>query len=160
MNPYASFLGTRDPRQVISSTAAQLSETLDSLGEARAGQSPAPGKWSVREIVCHLADCEIVFAFRLRQTLAEPHHVIQPFDQDLWAKNYGAYDAPSALAVFATVRNFNVELIASLPPEAFAKPVSHPERGTMTFQAIIETMGGHDLNHLGQIERIAALPVN
>jgi hypothetical protein len=53
-----------------------------------------------------------------------------------------------------------VELIASLPPEAFAKPVSHPERGTMTFQAIVETMGGHDLNHLGQIERIAALPLN
>jgi hypothetical protein len=160
MNPYASFLGTRDPRQVISSTAAQLSETLDSLGEARAGQSPAPGKWSVREIICHLADCEIVFAFRLRQTLAEPHHVIQPFDQDLWAQNYAAYDAPSALAVFTAVRKFNVQLIASLPPEAFAKPVSHPERGAMTFQAIVETMGGHDLNHLGQIEKISALPLN
>src|SRR5271170_934519 len=100
MNPYASFLGSRDPRQVIASTPARLGELLNALG-ARASQSPAPGKWSAREILCHLADCEIVFAFRLRQTLAEPHHVIQPFDQDIWAQNYGAYDAQSALAVFA-----------------------------------------------------------
>ncbi len=160
MNPYASFLGPRDPREVIASTAGRLRELLDSLGESRADQSPAPGKWSVREILCHLADCEIVFAFRYRQTLAEPHHVIQPFDQDLWARNYAAYDAQSALAVFTAVRDFNLKLIESLPPEAFSKPVSHPERGTMTFQSIIETMGGHDLNHLGQIERIAALSVN
>jgi hypothetical protein len=157
MNPYASFLGTREPLEVISSTAARLRQTLDSLGDVRADQSPAPGKWSVREILCHLADCEIVFAFRLRQTLAEPHHIIQPFDQDLWARNYAVYEAASALAVFSAVRDFNVKLIASLPPDAFSKPVSHPERGTMTFQSIVETMGGHDLNHLGQIEGIAAV---
>jgi hypothetical protein len=160
MNPYASFLGPRDPREVIGSTAGRLRELLDSLGESRADRSPAPGKWSVREILCHLADCEIVFAFRYRQTLAEPHHIIQPFDQDLWAKNYAPYDAQSALAVFTAVRNFNLKLIESLPPEAFSKSVTHPERGTMTFQSIVETMGGHDLNHLGQIERIAALSVN
>ena len=154
MNPYASFLGSRDPRQVIASTPARLGELLNSLG-ARASQNPAPGKWSAREILCHLADCEIVFAFRLRQTLAEPHHVIQPFDQDLWANNYAAYDAASALAVFTAVRHFNELLIASLPPAAFSKPVSHPERGTMTFETIVETMGGHDLNHLAQIEKIA-----
>jgi hypothetical protein len=157
VNPYASFLGPRDPRQVISSTPARLRELLDSLGPDGAGKSPAPGKWSAREILCHLADCEIVFAFRLRQTLAEPHHIIQPFDQDVWAKNYSAYDAASALAVFTSVRDFNVKLIASLPPDAFSKPVSHPERGAMTFETLVETMGGHDLNHIGQIERLAAL---
>lgn len=157
MNPYASSLGTRDPLQTISSTAARLRELLDSLGPARADKPPAAGKWSAREILCHLADCEIVFAYRLRQTLAEPHHVIQPFDQDLWATNYAAYNAESALAVFTAVRDFNVKLIASLPADAYSKPVSHPERGTMTFQTIVETMGGHDLNHIGQIEKIAAL---
>jgi hypothetical protein len=157
MNPYDSFLGSRESRQVIASTAGRLQELFDSLGTDRAGKSPAPGKWSAREILCHLADCEIVFAFRLRQTLAEPHHVIQPFDQDLWARNYAAYDVPSALAAFTAVRNFNVLLIASLPADAFSKPVTHPERGSMTFQSIVETMGGHDLNHLGQIEKIAAV---
>jgi hypothetical protein len=156
VNPYASFLGTRDPRQVIASTPVRLRESLDSLGE-RANKPPAPGKWSAREVLCHLADCEIVFAYRLRQTLAEPHHVIQPFDQDVWARNYAAYDAPSALAVFTAVRDFNTKLIASLPPHAFSTPVSHPERGTMTFQTIVETMGGHDLNHIAQIEKIIAI---
>jgi hypothetical protein len=157
VNPYASFLGPRDPQQVIASTPARLREFLDSLGDSRVNQSPAPEKWSVREILCHLADCEIVFAYRLRQTLAEPHHMIQPFDQDLWARNYTAYDAQSALAVFTAVRDFNTKLIASLPSEAFSKSVSHPERGTMTFQTIVETMGGHDLNHIAQIEKIGAI---
>jgi DinB superfamily len=155
VNPYASFLGARDPHQVIAATPARLCELLDLVADA--SKSPAPGKWSVREILCHLADCEIVFAYRLRQTLAEPHHVIQPFDQDTWAANYSAYDAPSALAVFTAVRNFNVKLIASLPPGAFSKPATHPERGTMTFRTIVETMGGHDLNHIAQIEKIAAI---
>jgi hypothetical protein len=157
VNPYASFLGTHDPRQVIASTPARLGKLLDSLGPDGAEKSPAPGKWSAREVLCHLADCEIVFAYRLRQTLAEPHHIIQPFDQDVWAKNYAAYDVQSAFAVFTAVRDFNVKLIASLPPEASSKPVSHPERGTMTFETIVETMGGHDLNHLGQIERLASV---
>jgi hypothetical protein len=157
MNPYASFLGPRDSRQVIASTPTRLCEILGSLGVEGTEKAPAPGKWSAREILCHLADCEVVFAFRLRQTLAEPHHVIQPFDQDVWAQHYAAYDAQTALDVFTAVRNFNVRLIESLPPEAFSKPVSHPERGTMTFGAIVETMGGHDLNHLGQIEKIAAV---
>lgn len=156
MNPYASFLGPRDPRQVIAATPARLTELLNSLGPDGTGKSPAPGKWSPREILCHLADCEIVFAYRIRQTLAEPHHIIQPFDQDVWAANYAAYDAQSALAVFTAVRNFNVKLIASLPADAFSKPVSHPERGAMTLETIVETMGGHDLNHLAQIEKIAA----
>jgi hypothetical protein len=127
------------------------------MGDAGANRSPAPGKWSVREILCHLADCEIVFAYRLRQTLAEPHHVIQPFDQDAWAQTYAAYDAQSALAVFTAVRNYNVKLIASLAPEALSKPVTHPERGTMTFESIVETMGGHDLNHIVQIEKISSI---
>jgi len=154
VNPYASYLGARDPRQVIAITPTQVRDILHKVGEQYANVPPAPGKWSLREIVCHLADCEIAFAFRLRQTLAEPHHVLQPFDQDLWARHYSAYDSATALDAFTALRRMNVQLIDSLPPEAFLKPVTHPERGPMTFQTIVETMGGHDLNHLGQIEKI------
>jgi hypothetical protein len=106
--------------------------------------------------MCHLADCEIVFAYRLRQTLAEDHHVIQPFDQDKWAAPYKAYDLASAQALFTSVRNWNLALIRSLAPSALAKPVTHPERGSMTFQVVVETMAGHDVNHIRQIEAIAA----
>ena len=118
-------------------------------------RSTAPGKWSAREILCHLADCEIAFGFRLRQALAEDDHVIQPFDQEKWAKPYAAYDSEAALATFTALRRWNIALVRSLPQQAMSKPVSHPERGQMIFRTIIETMAGHDLNHLQQLEKIA-----
>jgi len=154
-NPYASYLGTANPLEVIGLTAGKLAGLAQKLGTERTGKSPAPGKWSPREIFCHLADCEMVFAFRLRQTLAEPQHVIQPFDQDAWAKTYSAYDSQSALALFSALRGWNVALLKSLPKAEHSKTVMHPERGTMTLATIYETMAGHDLNHLLQLEKIA-----
>jgi uncharacterized damage-inducible protein DinB len=155
MNPYASFLGDKNPSDVIGETAREIAAIVGRLSAEEVNRTPAPGKWSIREIVCHLADCEVVFAFRIRQTLAEPHHVIQPFDQDVWAKPYSAYSADAALATFTAVRNWNLALVRSLSSEAFGTPVTHPERGTMTLQTVIGTMGGHDLNHLKQVESIA-----
>jgi hypothetical protein len=156
MNPYASYLGDRDPFEVTAATAAHLASLFEELGAQRVEENPAPGKWSAREIVCHLADCELVFAFRLRQTLAEDHHVVQPFDQEKWASTYSAYDASAALSTFSAIRQWNLALILAVTPEALPKPVTHPERGAMTFQVLIETMAGHDLNHIRQIEAIRA----
>jgi hypothetical protein len=155
-NPYARFLGGRPPREVIDETAGHLKFLLERLGPTRAGESPAPGKWSARQIVCHLADCEIVFAYRLRQALTQEYHVIQPFDQDQWATLYDACDAPTALSVFTAVRNWNVRLITGMSRADLEKKLNHPERGEMNVQVVVETMAGHDLNHLGQIEAIAA----
>jgi uncharacterized damage-inducible protein DinB len=156
MNPYASFLGDRTPQTVIAETADRLRSLLEILGEDGLERRTAPGKWSARQICCHLADCEIAFAFRLRQALAEDHHTIQPFDQDSWSRQYGAYSGREAWVVFAALRKWNVRLIESLPHEALEIRLIHPERGEMTFETVIETMAGHDLNHLGQLERIAA----
>ena len=156
MNPYASFLGGRDPIAVIEATTRTLSEIISRVPAAHLEWRPAPGKWNAREILCHLADTEIVFAFRLRQTLAEPHHVIQPYDQEKWAGTYGGLTSLGALNAFASVREWNVALISTTPLAAMDKPVTHPERGDMTFRVIVETMAGHDINHLQQLERIAA----
>jgi hypothetical protein len=156
MNPYASFLGDRDPIAVIAATAGRLDDLSRQLGPAGLNRSLAPGKWTAREILCHLADCEAVFAVRLRHTLAEDHHVVQPFDQDEWAHPYAAYPAAAALAAFSGLRQWNVLLIQNVPQSAFAKPVSHPERGLESFQILIETMAGHDINHLRQLDAIAA----
>src|SRR5262249_35610451 len=152
LNPYASFLGGRAPLDVIRSTPAALRAHADRIGRDHLRDAPAPGKWSARDILAHLADCEIVFAFRLRQTLAEDGHRIQPFDQNLWSRTYGAADAELALATFSTIRAWNVALAEALPPAAFDRAVVHPERGAMTFRTIVETMGGHDVNHLRQLE--------
>jgi len=156
MNPYAAHLGTRNPREVIAATPRRLAGLAAQIGPL-VSTPPAPGKWSAASILCHLADCEIVFSFRLKQSLAEPYHVIQPFDQDDWAKTYGGMNPAAALETFGTVRRWNIALIDGMSKEDFAKKLTHPERGEMTIQTVIETMGGHDLNHLGQLERIAAM---
>jgi hypothetical protein len=155
MNPYASFLGTSNPVQVIAATPTRLQELASELGPQGVERVPAPGKWNGRQIMCHLADCEVVFAFRLRQALAQENHVIQPFDQDSWAKSYGAYSASDALALFSAARLWNCTLINSLDAEDLARQVTHPERGTMTVRTIVETMAGHDLNHIRQIEKLS-----
>ena len=81
--------------------------------------------------------------------------MIQPFDQEKWAKTYAAYDSAAALATFSSLRNWNVEFIRKVPQNSMSKPVTHPERGEMPFKVIIETMAGHDLNHLQQLQKIA-----
>src|SRR5436189_4783462 len=122
MNPYASHLATRNARDVIASTPLELRRVTDRIGAPRLTTPPAPGKWSARDILCHLADCEIVFAFRMRQTLAEDHHVIQPFDQSLWAKTYGSGDATAALATVAALRAWNLALLKGVTTEQLRKP--------------------------------------
>jgi hypothetical protein len=155
LNPYESFLKGRPVLEVLAATAAQISLLLEAIGPERISAPPAPGKWSPAEIVCHLADCELVFAFRLRQTLAEDAHTIQPFDQDKWATNYLNVPAAQALEVFSALRGWNLLLIGKSLPHAAGRTVTHPERGTMTFLTIVETMAGHDLNHLAQLQKLA-----
>ena len=80
---------------------------------------------------------------------------MQPFDQDQWAKRYEAIPAEAALAAFTAVRAWNLVLLGTVPAEDHSKPVSHPERGAMTFGTLVETMAGHDTNHLRQLEAFA-----
>ena len=155
LNPYAKYLNGQDPLTILPNTPGRLTELAQRIGQGRITTSPARGKWSPRDIFCHLADCEIAFAFRLRQTLAEDHHVIQPFDQEKWAAPYGGVDANEALATFSILRRWNLLLIEAALPVHAGKAVTHPERGAMTFSTIVDTMAGHDLNHLGQLERMA-----
>jgi hypothetical protein len=162
LNPYASFLGAQDPIAVLNATTTRLRTITASLTTAHINARPSQRKWSIREITAHLADCELVFSFRLRQTLAptlhQPHHIIQPFDQDAWAKRYQAYTFEPALALFQSARNWNLLYLTSVSQDDRHRRTTHPERGTMNFWTIVETMAGHDINHLQQIERIASAP--
>jgi hypothetical protein len=156
LNPYEKFLDGRPIQDILGATPATLAGFIETIGPTRATTPPAPGKWNAAEIISHLADCELVFAFRLRQTLAEDNPTIQPFDQEKWAAHYRSIPANQALDVFAALRGWNLQLLRTVMPQAAARPLTHPERGAMTFQIIIETMAGHDLNHIGQLQRIAA----
>jgi hypothetical protein len=156
-NPYASFLGNLNARDVISSTAHKLIHLADRLGSGGFERSYAPGKWTARVILCHLADCEIAFGFRIRQALSEDNYLVQTFDQDAWAQSYGnrSFHPQTALQVFSDLRGWNLLLIDSISPDSFGRRFRHPERGEMTLQSFIELVAGHDLNHLRQLETIA-----
>ncbi len=155
-NPYDKYLDGRALETVLAETADKIAEYLEVIGHDKATAPPAPGKWSAAEIVSHLADCEIVFGFRLRQTLAEDEPTIQPFDQDRWARVYKEVPARLALETFGAMRTWNLRLIKDALPGAAGRKMTHPERGTMTFGTVVETMAGHDLNHLGQLRKIAS----
>ncbi len=160
-NPYERFLAGRSAAALIGEFSGKLAEAVAKLGDAGVERSLAPGKWTARQILCHLADCEIAFAFRWRQALAEDEHVVQTFDQDLWAsRGYASFSAEEALRAFAAIRRWNVLLLESLAPSDWEREVIHPERGRQSFRALVETVAGHDLNHLRQLEEIAALSGN
>lgn len=155
LNPYARYLGSREPVPVLESTYANIANLAERLPAAEVELRPPSGKWSGREIVAHLADCELVFAFRLRQALAEGHPTIQPFDQAVWSTRYGNCDLGSALRLFDAARNWNLILIDGTTEADRQRSTTHPERGTMTLWTIVETMAGHDINHLAQLQRLA-----
>jgi hypothetical protein len=155
LNPYAKNLGDRDPLEVIRGTTAALQQVVERMPKQQLEVRPPGKRWNAREIVCHLGDCDLAFGFRMKQALAMDSPVVQPFDQERWALRYGNVDMASALAMFAAARQWNLLLIEGTTAEERARPMTHPERGTMTFWTIVETMGGHDVNHLLQLERIA-----
>lgn len=155
LNPYARYLDGRPLTDILGSTPTQYAVFLKAIGPEKAAVPPAPGKWSAAEILCHLADCELAFGFRLRQTLAEDAPTVQPFDQDKWAATYSGISASQALEAFTALRGWNLLLLRATLPAAANRPVMHPERGAMTFQTLVEILAGHDLNHLGQLQKMA-----
>jgi hypothetical protein len=155
-NPYAGFLNGRDAAILVKQFPDELAAIISELGTAGMASSLAPGKWTAAEILCHLADTEIAFSFRLRQTLAEEHHVVQPFDQDHWATHYATISGDQALQAFVALRRWNLILLDQLSPGEWERHLTHPERGELTFLTLVETMAGHDLNHLDQLRKIAA----
>jgi hypothetical protein len=81
---------------------------------------------------------------------------VQPFDQDAWAKNYDKLEVKWALGAFITARLWNIEFLKSLPKEAFAHTATHPERGELSLQNMIEITAGHDVNHMEQLEALVS----
>jgi len=154
-NPYARFVQGLDAKSLIQSFPGKLIEVVARLGDGGLGLRYAPGKWTASEVLCHLADCEIAFSFRWRQTLAEECYVAQPFDQDRWSPRYAATSGQEALRTFLALRGWNSTLLDQLTAVDWQKTLSHPELGELSFQTLIEITAGHDLNHLAQLKSIS-----
>jgi uncharacterized damage-inducible protein DinB len=146
----------QDPLKVQAATPAKLRRLIEAAPRKALTRPPAPGKWSIAQIVAHLADTEVVFAYRLRMILSRDGTEIQAFDQEKWAEvvQYDRVNTADALAVFTAVRRANVALVKRLTPTQRKQFGMHQERGKETVEHMGRMNAGHDLNHIGQIERI------
>jgi hypothetical protein len=118
--------------------------------------TPAPGKWSARQIVAHLADSELVGAHRMRQVLAEEDPTLIAFDQDAWASHldYARRKPKQSLETFRRLRAENCELLKGLPESAFERAGSHTKRGPMTLRRLVEHHAEHAESHARQLQAL------
>ncbi|HET6484893.1 MAG TPA: DinB family protein [Spirochaetia bacterium] len=148
-----SYLEDQKPVDLLVSSPRKISALVKGATKRQMGKRPAPGKWSVTEILAHLADVEIVQGFRVRLMLASNGVPIQGFDQDTWAGEFGyaKQDPAASLKAYLVNRERNVRLMKSLTPEQWSRYGIHSERGKETVFRVAELMAGHDINHLRQI---------
>ncbi|HEY3380793.1 MAG TPA: DinB family protein [Vicinamibacterales bacterium] len=155
MNPYQDDLGDRDPIAALAETPWRIRAIVSALTPTQLHRSYAPGKWTAAQLLIHLAHVELAFGVRARMALTTDHYVIQPFEQDAWMAREPMIDARAALAAYEGLRAMNLALFRSLTPEERARPVTHPERGTITPADIFAVMAGHELHHVPHFELIA-----
>lgn len=146
----------KQPLVVQAATAKRLERLIKGVSTARLCKRPAPEKWSVSEIVAHLADGEIVGGFRMRLILGSPGTPIVAYDQDRWATSghYDKRDPRKSVEQFRVLREGNLALLRSLTPEQWKHYGMHSERGRESIEHIARMFAGHDINHLRQIEKI------
>ncbi len=158
MNPYAEILGKRDPLRVAAATPNRIDALIHGLSARQLGKRPAPNKWSIGEIIRHLAETEMVMCCRARWIAYEDNPSLLPFNQELWAKAWAREKQPLAecLESFRLLRRSQVRLFRSATDRDFKRAGFHTERGRVTLREQLETLAGHDLNHLKQIRRLAA----
>jgi uncharacterized damage-inducible protein DinB len=154
-----ALLGSADPLTVLRGTSFALRRAVEGLDESELGVPERAGKWSIRQVLRHLADSDLVWAWRLRLVLAQDRPQITGYDQDAWAERLGYAAAPAAesLEEFSVVRRGNVRLLEQLVPDDLQRVGVHVERGEESVEHMMRLYAGHDLLHLRQIERIRAV---
>ena len=153
-----SYVRGQDPLDIQVRTPKELERLIKGASAPRLHQRPAPGKWSVAEILAHLADVEIVVSWRIRAILGAPGTPMQAMDQDAWvtAGHYDKRDPRKSIELFRVLREANVALFKTLTPEQWKHHGMHSERGVETVEHIVRLYAGHDLNHTHQVEQILA----
>lgn len=151
------FIDGKDPLQVQRDTPKKLQKLIKPLSKKQLMQRPEPGKWSIAEVLAHLADAELVGGWRMRLILGSNGVSVQPFDQDVWAETfaYAKRDPAASLEAFRVLRENNLAMLKALPRNLWENYGMHQERGKETITHIVRMFAGHDLNHLAQVEKIA-----
>ncbi|MFL5548201.1 MAG: DinB family protein [Gemmatimonadales bacterium] len=152
------LLGPRDPLEVMAELLPWLEARISSVAEPSLRKPEAPGKWSVAQVVQHLADSDLVAGYRIRMVVAENSPRLQGYDQDRWATEFQYDQVPLAAALdqLRSLRIANLRLWSRLTPDQLQRVGIHSERGPESAGHILRLMGAHDLVHRRQIDRILA----
>ena len=140
--------------EILAATGRKIAGLIDGVSKKKLSQRSAPDKWSVTEILAHLADSELVYGFRIRLILEANGSRIQGINQDAWAKfsDYWKQDTKLSLEAFRVTRKRLIGLLKSLPRESWDSYGVHSERGRETVTRVVEMLAGHDINHMKQIK--------
>lgn len=154
-----ALVGEQDPMGVQRETPKKLADLVEPLTEEQLTTRPAPERWSIAEILAHLADTELVLGWRMRLILASNGAALQNVDQDIWADvlDYARQDPKLSLNTFCMLREANLTILRSLPKQRWDNYGVHQERGKETLTHIVRMYAAHDLNHLMQIEKIRSV---
>jgi uncharacterized damage-inducible protein DinB len=152
------LLGARDPYDVLRATPDAVRRRLAGVSERQLSAPETSGKWSMRQVVRHLADSDLVWGYRLRMVLAHDRPPLTGYDQDLWAERlgYDRADVEQALQELAILRRSNLGLLAAASDEDRQRVGVHAERGEESVEHMVRMYAGHDLLHLQQLDRIHA----
>ena len=154
-NPYADDLGQRDPLTTLADTPERIRRLLASWTSEQFELSYAPGKWSFRKVLVHLAQTELALTTRARFALSEDKYASQSFSQDDWMAIDNQASARTALDAYVAMRQFNLAMWRALTPDQVERTFTHPEYGELTVGWIMAQMAGHDIHHLKQFQQVS-----
>ena len=157
-NPYAEALGNRDPLKALEETPEQIRQVVEGWPADRFEKSYAPGKWSARQLLVHLAQTELALPNRVRYALSQDGYVAQPFSQDDWLPLEDHLDARTALNAYLALRKMNAAMFRRLTPEQCERAFTHPEYGSLNVWWVINQIAGHDIHHLAHFKMIDETP--
>jgi hypothetical protein len=150
------LLGSRDPMAVLTETPSAVRRAIDGLVPDELRTPEREGKWSIAQVLRHLADSDLVWGWRLRLILSQDRPTLTGYDQDAWAARlrYEDADPADSLQMFDLLRRDNLRVIRQAAPDDLRRVGVHSERGDESLEHLRRLYAGHDLLHLRQIERI------
>jgi hypothetical protein len=153
-NPSAEDLGSRNPLEALADTPLKIEALVLKWPADRWERSYAPGKWTARRVIVHLAQTELALTTRVRFAASQDGYVAQPFDQDAWVRLDDHADGATALAAYMALRRLNVAMFKGMTPEQRQRTFTHPEYGQLTPEWVAAQLAGHDVHHLKQLEMV------
>ena len=153
-NPYAADLGSADPLKALGDTPRKIRTLVGKWSAKQWERTYAPGKWSARRVLIHMAQTELALTTRVRFAASQKGYVAQPFDQDSWLMIDDHADGPTALDAYTALRRLNLAMFKGMTPAQRKRAFTHPDFGKLTPAWVAAQLAGHDIHHLKQLKQI------